>query len=168
MSRVIAWPELRAEIRRPALTRRHATGSSLEAGADGLWDGWMELLTAGDGTYIRVVADGLDSLLVKVTRVSHHAGHVVCVLKTVEDVAGDWEVLGALSQLHALLVVLGVDALDPVVVLGGILNVLLEDDHVAVGDFLGGSRRQNWSCLLVDCLYLEGRRRRGQSRERGD
>lgn len=90
-------------------------------------------------TYIGVLSDLLDGLLVKVTRVTLHAGHLVCVLETVKDVVGDGELSGALSQLHALLRVLGVDALDPVMVLGGILDVLLEDDHVAVGNLLCGS-----------------------------
>ena len=90
-------------------------------------------------TYIGVLSDLLDGLLVKVTRVTLHAGHLVCVLEALEDLVGDGELSGALSQLHALLRVLGVDALDPVMVLGGIFDVLLEDDHVAVGNLLGGS-----------------------------
>lgn len=111
-----------------------------------------------------MVPDGLDGLVVEVARVALHAGHLVDVLETIEDLSGNGELRGALSQLHALLVVLGVDALDPVVVLGGILDVLLEDDHVAVGHLLGGGRRQHWGGVLVNGLYVEGRRRGGQSR----
>lgn len=107
-------------------------------------------------TYIGVLSDLLDGLVVKLTRVALHAGHVVCVLEALEDVVGDGELRGALSQLHALLRVLRVDALDPVMVLGGILDVLLEDDHVAVGDLLCGSRRQHRRGILVDGLCREG------------
>ena len=119
---------------------------------------------AGDGTYIGVVPDGLDGLIIKVTRVALHAGHLVNVLETIKDLSSDGELRGALSQLHTLLVVLGVDALDPVVVLGGILDVFLEDDHVAVRHLLGRGRRQHWGCVLVNRLHLEGRRCCGQSR----
>jgi hypothetical protein len=89
-------------------------------------------------TYVWVPADGLDGLVVKVTRVtSHAADDVVCVLEAVKDVGCDGE-LRPLSQLHALVGALGVDALHPVVVLLGavLLDVLLEDDHVRVGHLL--------------------------------
>ncbi len=123
-------------------------------------DGWMDgckLLTTGGTTYVRVVTDGLDGLLIEVARVALHAGHLVCVLETLEDLRSNGELRGALSQLHALLIVLGVDALDPVVVLGGILDVLLEDDHIAVGHLLGRRRRQHGGGAVVDGLCLEGR-----------
>jgi uncharacterized protein (UPF0264 family) len=46
-------------------------------------------------------ADGLDGLLVKVTRVAKNAaGDVVCVLEALKDGRSDRE-LGTLSQLHA-------------------------------------------------------------------
>jgi hypothetical protein len=53
------------------------------------------------GTYVRMPADGLDGLLVKVTRVAKNAaGDVVCVLEALKDGGSDRE-LGTLSQLHA-------------------------------------------------------------------
>lgn len=119
------------------------------------------------GTYVRMSADGLDGLLVKVTGVAEDAtGDVVCVLETVKDVGSDGE-LGALLQLHAVGLGLCVDALDPVVV--GLcvlmLHVLLEDNHVAVGNGLGLCRRQNGGCVVVDGASLEHGRGRGQRRQ---
>ena len=84
-------------------------------------------------------ANGLNRLLVKVTRVTEDtAGDVVRVLETLKDVASNRE-LGALSQLHAVILRLCVDALDPVVVVLCVLvlDMLLEDDHVVVGNLLG-------------------------------
>ena len=46
---------------------------------------------AGDETYIGVVPDGLDGLVIEVTRVSLHAGHLVNVLETIKDLSGDGE-----------------------------------------------------------------------------
>jgi hypothetical protein len=89
-------------------------------------------------TYIWVPSDGLDGLVVEVTRVTEHAtDDVVCVLETIKDLGCHGE-LRSLSQLHALALALGVDALHPVVVLlcVALLDVLLEHDHVGVGHLL--------------------------------
>lgn len=86
-------------------------------------------------THIGMPPDLLNSLVVKVTRVAHEASDdVVCVLEAIEDVRRERE-LGALSQLHAVILALGVDALHPRVMLFGVvvLDVLLEHDNVRVG-----------------------------------
>ena len=90
------------------------------------------------GTYIWVPSDGLDRLVVKMTRVADQtADDVVCVLQAVKHLGGDGE-LGPLSQLHAFALLLCVDALHPAVVLlcMAVLDVLLEHDHVRVRDLL--------------------------------
>lgn len=108
-------------------------------------------------THIRVPPNGLDGLIIEVARVAHQAsGNLVCVLETLEQVGCDGE-LGALSQLHALIVALCVDALDPIMVLLGVLDVLLEDDHVRVGDLLSMCRGEDGGGVLVDGVDLEGR-----------
>lgn len=47
-----------------------------------------------------------------------------------------------------------------------VLDVLLEDDHVAVGNLLALCRRQDGSCVVVDGANLEHGRGRGQRRQR--
>lgn len=92
------------------------------------------------GTHIRVPPDLLERLVIEVAGVAGQAtDDVVCVLETLEDVGGDGE-LGTLAQLCALVLRLCVDALDPLVVLLRILDVLLQDDNVRVGDNLFGGR----------------------------
>jgi len=118
-------------------------------------------------TYIWVSADGLDGLVVKVTRVADHAtDDVVCVLETIKDVGCDGE-LGALSQLHALALALGVDALDPLVVLlcVALLDVLLEDDHIRVGHLLGVGGGHDGSSALVHGARLHHGRCCGEGRQ---
>lgn len=112
-------------------------------------------------------ANGLDGLLVEVTRVTENAaGNVVCVLQTLKDIGSDRE-LGALSQLHAVVLGLCVDALDPAVVVLCVLvlDVLLEDNHVVVGNLLGLRRRQDGGSVVVDGASLEHGRGRGQRRQ---
>ena len=110
------------------------------------------------GTHIRVPPDLLEGLVIKVAGVADEAtDDVVCVLETLEDVGGDGE-LGALAELHALILSLGVDALHPLVVLLGVLDVLLQNDNVGVGDnLLGGGGRQHGGSVVVDGADLEGR-----------
>lgn len=85
-------------------------------------------------------ADLLEGLIVKVTGVAHQAAdNVVCVLQTLKDIGGHRE-LGALAELHAVILSLGVNALHPLVVLLRILDVLLQDDNVRVGNDLLGVR----------------------------
>jgi len=126
--------------------------------------------TGETGTYIGVSPDLLERLLVKVAGVAHQAADdVVCVLEALEDVGGKRE-LRPLAQLHALVVALGVDALHPIVVARGIgvLDVLLEHDHVRVGHCLGVHGRENGGGILVDGAHLEHRRRCGKSRQQSE
>lgn len=78
--------------------------------------------------------DRLDDVLVKVAGIAHEAASdVVCVLHAIEDGIDDGE-LGALTQLHLATLHIGVQVLDPVVVLDGqsLVDVVLEDDDVRV------------------------------------
>jgi hypothetical protein len=110
----------------------------------------------GECAYIGVSPDLLDGLVIEVARVAHQRANVVCVLEALEDIGGERE-LGPLAQLHAFALALGVDVLDPaVVVLGiGMLDVLLEDDHVRVGHLLGLCRRENGRGIFVDGADLK-------------
>lgn len=84
-------------------------------------------------------ADGLDGCVIEMTRVAHQStDNVVCVLETIKDVLSHRE-LRTLAQLHTLILALGVDVLDPAVVVLDVvvLDVLLEDNHVRVGDGFG-------------------------------
>lgn len=105
-------------------------------------------------------SDLLERLLIEMTRVTHHtANDVVGVLETVEDLGGDGE-LGALAQLHALILSLCVDALHPLVVALCVLvlDVLLENDHVRVrDDLLGACGRKHGGGAVVNGAHLEGR-----------
>jgi hypothetical protein len=86
-----------------------------------------------------VSPDSLDGLLVEVAGVASEAANdVICVLEAFKDLGGERE-LGALAQLHPVVLALCVDALHPAVVVFGIaaLDVLLEHDHVRVGHLLG-------------------------------
>lgn len=93
-------------------------------------------------THIWVLAHFLDDILIEVTRVAQQlAGDVVCVLQAREDGLLITE-HAALAELHALLVPVFMDTLDPrVMSLGGALsNMVLEDNNVGVGDVLRGGR----------------------------
>jgi len=108
-------------------------------------------------TYIWVRADGLENILVKVTRVTHQgAADVVGVLQPLED--GIYErSLGALAKLRLLGLNAEVKVLDPRVVLGrqSVRDMLLEDHDVGVWDvdaIVGGKQR---SGLVVERSSLE-------------
>lgn len=108
-------------------------------------------------THIWMSPNCLDGLVVEMTRVAHQpTDDVVCVLEAIEDLCCNRE-LGALSQLHTLVLALGVDALHPaVVVLGAaVLDVLLEHDHVRVWHLLSLCRREHGGGILVDGAHLE-------------
>lgn len=112
--------------------------------------------------------DLLDDSFVKVTRVSHKAtSEVVCVLETVEDIIKHWR-LRPLLQLRLGLLSVEVEVLDPVVMLGGQVcgDVLLELDHVAVGDLLCVGGGHDGSCIAVDGGLVQHGRGRGQQRQR--
>jgi hypothetical protein len=115
-----------------------------------------------------VSPDLLDGLVIEMARVAHQRADVVCVLEALE-VIGRQRGLGPLAQLHAVALALGVDALDPAVVaLGiGVLDVLLEDDHVRVRHLLGLCRRENGRSIFVDGANLEDGRGSCQ-REQGE
>jgi hypothetical protein len=111
-------------------------------------------------TYIRVISDLLDSLLIEVTRVSEQrAGNVVGVLEAAVD--------GALLQI-ASAVAGGMDILDPGMVIRslGITDVLLEDNDVGVWDFYGIDRGQDRSSILMDGADIKKRRSGGQQRQK--
>lgn len=89
-------------------------------------------------TYIRVLADLLDDILVEVTGVSHQRStNVVCVLHTLEESVDDRQ-LRALTQLNLGGLDAGVKILDPIMVSSSqiLVDVVLEDDNVGVWDFL--------------------------------
>lgn len=111
-------------------------------------------------THIRVSPDLLNGLVIEVAGVAQEASDdVVGVLETLEDVGGQRE-LGALPQLHAVLLVLCVDVLDPTMVVVDIcsLDVLLEDDHVRVGDLFGVDGGEDGGGILVDGVDGDGGR----------
>lgn len=114
-------------------------------------------------------ANGLDGLLIEMSRVTEDAaGDVVCVLQALKNVGGDRE-LRALSQLHAVVLCLCVDALNPLVVVLCVLvlDVLLEDNHVVVLDLLGLSGGQDRSSVVVDGANLQHGRGCGKCRQHG-
>ena len=92
------------------------------------------------------------------TRVAQEAiGDIVCVLETLEDIGGDWE-LRAFSELSSNVLALAVDVLHPAVVVRSrfLRDVLLEDDNVGIGDGLCVGGGEDGSCSLVDGLGAEG------------
>jgi hypothetical protein len=91
--------------------------------------------------YIRVSADLLDDILIEVAGVAHQASaDVVCVLEAAEDVK----------------------ALYPAVVLSSqvLSDVVLELDHVVVGNLLCVRRREDGSSFIVNAGDKHGRRSR--------
>ena len=110
-------------------------------------------------TYIRVLPDRLDDVLVKVARVTHEgSSNVVCVLHALKDGVDDGH-LGALSQLHLAGLHRRVQILDPAMVFGSerLVDVILEDDNVRVGDLLRVDRREERRVLAVDALVAKAR-----------
>ena len=104
-----------------------------------------------------MVSDLLNDRLVEVTCVALEAiANLEGVLQTVKDVVGAEDV-ASLAELKALLLDVGVDALDPVVVLGGIrlIDVVLELDDVGIGDGVGLDGAQHGGRVLVDGANLE-------------
>jgi hypothetical protein len=68
--------------------------------------------------YIWMVSDLLDDLIIEVAGVSQEvASDVVCVLYTLEDICGNWE-LRSLSKLGTLILSGQVDVLHPAVMCG--------------------------------------------------
>ena len=83
-------------------------------------------------TYVRVLADLLDDILVEVARVAlETSSDVVCVLETVEHSVKDRS-LRALTQLELGVLGLLVDVLHPVVVSRSsvMVDVILEGDQI--------------------------------------
>ena len=106
-----------------------------------------------------MTADGLQDILVKVTRVSHkRATNVVGVLQALEDGVGDWS-LRALTKLGLSDLNVGVEVLDPRVVLLGqsVCDMLLENDNVRVWDVLGVIVGDQRSDLVIEDTGLEDR-----------
>jgi hypothetical protein len=112
--------------------------------------------------YIRVSADLLDDILIEVAGVAHQASaDVVCVLEAAEDVI-DHGSLRALAELGLCDLSLLVKALYPAVVLSSQVlgDVVLELDHVVVGNLLCVRRRENGSSFIVNAGDKHGRRSR--------
>jgi len=93
----------------------------------------------GSITYIWVVSDLLDEILIEVARVTLEViSDTIFVFDTLKDVARYWE-LAALSKLSSLVLGLEMDLLNPGLVDSGrgIVNVLLKDDNVVIWDLNG-------------------------------
>lgn len=126
--------------------------------------GWFGSRPVSDGrvlqrTYIRVSTDLLDDILIEVAGVAQEAaGDVVGVLQTLEDLVDDGE-LRALAQLGPLVLVRGVDLLDPRVVSARILvlDVALELDDVGVRNLHGVDRGDDGCSVVVDGAGVEDR-----------
>lgn len=111
-------------------------------------------------TYIGVVADLLNSLVVKVTSVAAEAvAEIKGVLHAGEDIV-DGVKETTLAELEALLLAIVVNITDPgVVSLGlGLVNVLLELDDVGAGDGVDVGGIEDRGSFVVDGADLEGAR----------
>jgi hypothetical protein len=111
-------------------------------------------------------SDGLDRLVIEMARVSDQStDDVVCVLEAIENLLCEGE-LRSLPQLGAFALALCVDVLHPAVVLLGVavLDVLLENNHVRVRQWLSMCRRQDGGSVVVDSGHLQHRRRGGERR----
>lgn len=107
--------------------------------------------------YVGVAADLLDGGLVEVARVAEEAADIVGVLQTLKD-GLDQGLLASLAKLEALIALLGVDVLDPRVVVGSGIgrDVLLELDDVRVRNVLGVGRGEDGSGIAMDGADGEG------------
>lgn len=109
-------------------------------------------------TYIRVPADLLDGRIIEVTGVTEEASSDgIGVLQTIKDLGGEGR-LATLPQLKLTgLLVGGVDAVEPDMVLRGmlIIDMLLELDDVTVGNGLCVGRGQEGSSIRVNGLGAE-------------
>jgi hypothetical protein len=113
-----------------------------------------------------VAADFLDDILIEMAGVAQElARNVVCVLQSGEDrllIGSHW----ALAQLHALVGVVIMNALNPQVVsLGGVLgDVVLEDNDIGIRDVLRVHWGDDGSSIIVDGVDEQWRASR-QSRQ---
>lgn len=112
-----------------------------------------------DKTYIRVPANLLDGGIVEVTCVTQEArSDGVGVLQTIIDLGGEGR-LATLPQLELTGLLVGrVDAVEPDMVLRGMLviDMLLEFDNVTVGNGLRVGRGKDGGSIRVDSLGAEG------------
>lgn len=116
----------------------------------------MNKCVALDKLDIRVVSDLLDHGLVKVAGVALEGlTNVKGVLQAREGLVCEGN--GSLSQLHALILALGVGVLNPNVVVGSstLVDVVLELDDVRVWDGLGIDGAENGSGLVMDSADAE-------------
>lgn len=103
-------------------------------------------------------ANLLDDTLIEVSRVTQQrASDVVGVLQALEGIIREGE-LGALPELHPLVLVVEVDVLHPAVVSSGGLgrDMLLEHDNVGVWDLFRVRGREDWSCAVVNRVNDDG------------
>jgi hypothetical protein len=107
-----------------------------------------------NGAYIRMPADLLDDGVIEMSGIAQEvASNVVCMLETLEDIGGDWE-LRAFPELRSLNLSGSVDVLHPAVMVRGrgLADVLLEDDDVGIWDFDRVRRGEERSNSLVNGL----------------
>lgn len=155
----VAWSRLPTDWQGSTVKRRFAStlgdAADSQSGASSL--GEVLRGRRKQGTHIWVPPDLLEGLVVEVAGVTDQAADdVICVLEALKGFRGHGK-LGALAEFHALVLSLDVDALHPLVVLLCILDVVLENDNVGVGnDLINSGRRHNRGSLVVDGAHGQG------------